>query len=66
MAPKALDKLQALRNFKGSMWFLFVPHLISRIPPSTPQAPPNIQQTEIVICLQLITFGKFIISCTKL
>ena len=60
MSPKALKKLQDCRNFTDlhlriECIFFSVPTLISRIHPSssTSPAPPNIQQSEIDISLQL-------------
>ena len=70
-----MEKLQAPRNFtelhlgKACSFFLFKESfspLISRIHPSTPQAPPNIRQSEMVISLQLVIIEKFSISATKL
>ena len=69
MAPKALlyFKLQKLHwtLSKESMSFLSVPPLITRIYPSTHQAPLNIWQSKIVIHRQLVISEKLTISAIK-
>ena len=52
-------------SFKESMWFLSVPPLITRIYPSTHQAPPNIRKSEIVISPQPVVIEKLSISAIK-
>ena len=70
MAPKAQEKLKALRNFTefhlrdATGFFLFLLEY-----PGPTQSPPGssyIEQTEMVLCLQLVTVEKFSISDIKI